>query len=110
MGDPFLAADRVRAKKDAEPNLTNNAAKAFALLDHLIIAASDFGFNAGQTVVHPIIDEGFTRAALTLGEFIFVMREHQIHASAVDVEGFTEILHAHRRAFDMPTRPAGAPR
>ena len=38
------------------------------------------------------------------------MREDQIEAAAVDIEGLAEMRLAHRRAFDVPARPAPAPR
>src|SRR5512140_192494 len=38
------------------------------------------------------------------------MRELQVHAAAVDVEGLAEILHRHRRALDMPAGAAASER
>jgi hypothetical protein len=37
-----------------------------------------------------------------------MMREDEIHAAAMNVKALTQVLHAHRRAFDMPAGPSGA--
>ncbi len=50
-----------------------------------------------------------TRDRLTLGNFAFVMRKGEVTAAAVDVNGFTQQLGDHRRAFDMPTGATGSP-
>ena len=49
-------------------------------------------------------------AALALGDFVFVVREDEVEAAAVDVERFAEQLLAHGRALDVPAGAAGAPR
>ena len=64
----------------------------------------------GQAVVHPVFGEWLCRWPISdLGQLVFVMGEHQVHAAAVDVEGLAEVFHAHGRAFDMPAGPALAP-
>ena len=44
-----------------------------------------------------------------LRHFVLVVREEQVVAAGVDVDGFAEMRLGHRRAFDVPTRPAHAP-
>src|SRR5699024_4638942 len=44
-----------------------------------------------------------------LGDLVLVVREAQVDAAAVDVEGLAEVLARHRRAFQMPSGPATAP-
>ncbi len=41
------------------------------------------------------------------GDFIFVVREKQVDAAGVEIDGLAEMLFAHRAALDVP---AGAPR
>ena len=45
-----------------------------------------------------------------LGDFIFMMRENEVLASRMDVNGIPEIPLRHDRALDMPARTAVAPR
>ena len=47
---------------------------------------------------------------LVLGDFALVVREHQVHSAAVDVEFIAEVLCSHDRAFEMPSRETFAPR
>src|SRR5205085_7089678 len=62
-------------------------------------------------VVHPDPREGMARMrALALRNLVLVVRENEIEPAAMDVEGLAELGLAHRRAFDMPARPAAAPR
>src|SRR5262249_44246314 len=53
--------------------------------------------------------EGLAGVRLRLGQLVLVVRELQVEAAAVDVEGLAQELHAHGRALDVPARPAGAP-
>ena len=48
--------------------------------------------------------------ALALRNLVLVVRENEVEPAAMDVEGLAELGLAHRRAFDMPARPAAAPR
>src|ERR1700721_2408086 len=61
--------------------------------------------------MHPVVRHhgGAVRAA-RLREFVFVMREDQIEAAAVNVEDVAEIRAAHGRALDGPTGTPPAPR
>ncbi|VGO98743.1 hypothetical protein SB00610_00516 [Klebsiella quasipneumoniae subsp. similipneumoniae] len=45
-----------------------------------------------------------------LSDFVFVMREHQIGTAAVNVKMVAQLFAVHRRALDMPSRTACAPR
>ncbi len=47
---------------------------------------------------------------LALGDLVLVVREDQVDAAGVDVERRAEVGHAHRRALDVPARPALADR
>ena len=49
-------------------------------------------------------------AAFGLGYFIFVMRENQITAAAMEIKTFAQIFHAHNGALNMPARSAFSPR
>src|SRR5918994_2365982 len=60
--------------------------------------------------MHPVAREGQAECTLGLGNLIFVMRKHQVSPAAVDVERLAKILGAHRRALDVPARPARTPR
>ena len=68
-------------------------------------------FDLQEAVVHPVIrHHGRTVGAARLCDLVFVVREDQIEAAAMDVEDIAEIGGAHRRALDMPARAAPAPR
>ena len=54
--------------------------------------------------MHPGVDEGPPCRAFGLGDLVFMVRELQVEATAVDVEMLTEQGAAHRRALDVPTR------
>ena len=62
--------------------------------------------------VKPVPREGAVppAGAFRLRDFVFVVREAQVDAAAVQVEGFAEIMRAHRGALDVPARTAFAPR
>src|SRR5450759_1415011 len=47
---------------------------------------------------------------LRLCDLVFVMREHQVDAAGMDVERLAQVALAHRRALDVPARPAAAKR
>src|SRR3546814_13200926 len=47
--------------------------------------------------------------AEALGDLVLVVREDEVLAAAMDVELRAEILHAHRRAFEVPARPPASP-
>ena len=53
---------------------------------------------------------GLAGGAAGLGDLVFMMREQQILAAAVDIERFAQIGGAHGGALDMPAGPAHAPR
>ena len=56
------------------------------------------------------MDEGLARRAGSLSDFILMVREKQILAAAVNIEGVAQIGGAHGGAFDVPAGPAHAPR
>ena len=60
--------------------------------------------------VQPVAREGLAGGALALRDLVLVVREDVVDAAAVDVEGLAEVAHAHRRALDVPARPARPPR
>ncbi len=68
-------------------------------LAHLLAAHGHPG------VVEPVVGEPESGRA-GLGLFVLVVREAQVDAAAVDVEGVAEVLARHRRALEVP---AGAP-
>ena len=66
--------------------------------------------NGDHVVVHPVGDGLFAVGGHALCDFRLVVREHEIHAAAVDVEGLAEVLASHGRAFHVPARETVAPR
>src|SRR5690349_928992 len=64
-------------------------------------------FDLKKAVVHPVIRHDWRmKGATRLRDFVLVMRKDEIDAAAMDVEYLAEMLPGHRRAFDMPARPA----
>src|SRR3990170_2003851 len=61
-------------------------------------------------IVKPVFDEGFSRRALRLGDFIFVVRENKINPAGVNVKTLAKMFHRHGGTLDMPAGPALAPR
>src|SRR5580692_3311592 len=60
-----------------------------------------------EAVVHPVIrHRRRVEGAARLGYLVLMVRKRQVDAAAVDIEGFAEVLPRHRRAFDVPARPA----
>src|SRR5712671_1587925 len=60
--------------------------------------------------VQPVADEVFAGGGFALRDFVFVMREGEIDAAGVDVDGFAEIFHGHGGAFDVPAGTSAADR
>src|SRR6266853_3424383 len=63
-----------------------------------------------EAVMQPVARE--RRAAMgadALGDLVLVVREDEVEPAALDVEGLAEGLLSHRRAFDVPARPAALP-
>src|SRR5215212_4430484 len=63
-----------------------------------------------ELAVHPDARERLSRRRFGLRDLILVMREHEIHATAMQVEGLAQILHRHRRALEVPTWATASPR
>ena len=61
-------------------------------------------------VMDPIMDTLRAAGSDILRNFAFMVREHQVHTAAVDVELVTEVFFAHHGAFEVPAREAVAPR
>jgi hypothetical protein len=72
-------------------------------LAHLLAAHRDPG------VVHPIRGE-IVAVRLGLRDLVLVVREDQVEAAAVDVEGGAQVLVGHGRALQVPAGAAAAPR
>ena len=68
-------------------------------LRHLLAADGD------HAAVHPVARERVARA-FGLRALVLVVREHEVVAAAVEVEAVAEDLERHRRALDVPARPA----
>ena len=68
-----------------------------------------FGVDGEEAVVQPVAGKRLARGRLRLGQFVFMVGEDQVLAAAVQVEGFTQVVHAHGGALDMPARPSGSP-
>ena len=77
---------------------------------------SDFDILAPSIGQHPVVHPiprrtgGRAWAHVALRDLVLVVRENEVETAAVDVEGLAEMRLAHRRAFDVPARPAAAPR
>jgi hypothetical protein len=56
--------------------------------------------------VEPVVGELLAGRALALRDLVLVVREDEVNAPGVDVEGLAEVLHGHRGALDVP---AGTP-
>ena len=69
-----------------------------------------FVVNIQHSVVHPDIGKSAARRALTLRDFVLVMRENEVSAAAVNVDCVADIVARHRRALDVPARSALAER
>ena len=65
--------------------------------------------DGNHIVVHPVMDPLRTAGSHVLGDFAFVVREHQVHSAPMDVEGFAQVLGAHHRALQVPAGEAVAP-
>ena len=61
-------------------------------------------------VVHPDPRQRLAAGGLGLGDLVLVMGEDEVRAAAVDLEVGAEDRLRHRRALDVPARPALAPR
>lgn len=65
--------------------------------------------NGNHVIVHPITGRRLMVANRALGNFAFMVRELQIHPSAMYIKLFTQIFGTHGRTFNMPTGKALAP-
>ncbi len=72
-------------------------------LGHLVV------IDVQEGIVHPVMDERLSVCALGLGDFILMVREDQILAAGVDVDGISKIPLAHDGALDVPAGTALAP-
>ena len=64
-----------------------------------------------HAVVQPVAHAmGFAAGASALGGFVFVMREGQVRAAAVNVDARSQMLADHGGALDVPAGAASAPR
>src|SRR4051812_26206384 len=79
----------------------------FLVLDAAILCAR---MNLEHAVMHPEARELFAGQTLSLRDLILVVREHQVVATAMDVDLRAQLLEVHRRALDMPARSAITPR
>ena len=59
-----------------------------------------------QTVVHPVAGKRLTSAGFGLRQLVFMMREHIVDPSHMDVNRLSEYFHCHGGALQMPTRTA----
>ena len=65
-------------------------------------------FDLEEAVMHPHLrHDRRAVGAARLGDLVLVMREDEVDAAAMNVEGLAEMGFRHRRALDMP---AGTPR
>ena len=63
-----------------------------------------------EAVVHPVLrHDAVAEGATALRDLVLVVREDQVEAAGMDVESLAQMLRAHRRALDVPARPAATP-
>ena len=72
-------------------------------LGHLLLAELE------HAVVHPDLRELAAARHARLGRLVLVVGEDEVVAAAVDLKSDPEPLLGHRRALDVPARPAAAP-
>ena len=77
-------------------------------LAHLFFGAV-ITLDAQRARMHPDVGKGSVVGALALRNLVFVVREDQIRTTTVDVESLAQIVAAHGRAFDVPTRATLTP-
>ena len=72
---------------------------------------SDFDIFSPPTLTIPLCIQWRANVAraLGLGALVLVVREDEVVAAAVQVEALAEEVERHRRALDVPTRPARRP-
>src|SRR5262245_25867374 len=63
-------------------------------------------FDHEEFSMHPIADKRLPGRALLLRNLILVMWKDEVDPAGMYVKGFTQYVHRHGRAFDMPTRSA----
>src|SRR5262245_63740842 len=65
-------------------------------------------FDLEKAVMHPHLrHDRRAEGRARLGDLVLVVREDEVDAAAVDIEGLTEMGVSHRRALDMPARAPG---
>ena len=62
-----------------------------------------------HAVVHPQLRQGRAVGGFGLGDFVFMVREHQIATAEMDVDREAEFLTHHGGAFDVPARTPWPP-
>ena len=72
-------------------------------LPHLLSVDGD------HVVVHPVVHHLIALGGYSLSDLALVMREDQVHATAMDIEMVAKILASHSRALAMPTGITLAP-
>ena len=92
------------ARRDASREQVADPVDVAGRLGHLRARHLEVG------AVQPGLDERQAGCGLALGELVLVVGEDQVDRPGVDVERRAEVLHAHRRALDVPARPALADR
>ncbi len=80
-----------------------NGEKVAQTLGHFL------AINAHRTGVHPGCSVLLAGGCFALGDLVLVVREYQIRATAMDIEGVTQAAGGHNRALDMPARATFTP-
>ena len=66
--------------------------------------------DGNHIVVHPVLHGLMTHRSLCLCYLALMVREHEVHAAAVDIKLLAEVLTTHGRALTVPPRETVAPR
>ena len=69
-----------------------------------------FRINGNKSIVQPVIYEMAACASFGLGNFIFMVRENKIGSAAMEINGISQVMGRHGRAFNMPAWSSLAPR
>ena len=78
----------------------DEVAKALA---HLLTVDGD------HVVVNPVVHALSATGSYILGNLAFVVREHQVHSAAMDVEHFAKVFFSHHGALQVPAGETVAP-
>ena len=98
--------------------------RGIGLLEHIVFSRKELvqgdeipqrfahflSLDSDHIVVHPIFHGFVSVGSRTLGNLTFVVGKLQVQPAAMDIETVAQILLAHARTFQVPTRKTVTPR